>query len=1181
MHSKRWANLLRRTRTRVSRAGTNRRRQIEPLEPRHLLCGSSVCITEFMAANTGTLVDFEGDSSDWLELHNNSAVVQDLTGWYLTDDPDDLTKWQFPAAAISQLSVGEYQVVFASDKSDDPAVPADELHTNFKLAKGGEYLALVRPDGVTVAHEYAPAFPAQLDDVSYGLSQTILLVDTLVSDDALARVHVPTSDALEDSWIDPGFSDNAWMEVPLGIGFDTTAAAVDYAIIDVGLSGQRVEPGAQSVSAAGNNVNLAPTQLTSLGGDAFTVALDNVDAAGTQVGQIDWRDRGNGSNDPLVALGEDLAKNNAGVIRVTLGSLPAGSYDVVSYHLDADFDQSDQIRIFVTDAIGTNVQQLAIGDASVAAGGIGGVTTSVVVGTQAAFSVVSNGTDEVVIYFDGRAAFDTEVPLSGLRLIGQGSPYEGLIETDIGAQMIGISTSAYVRIPFSIADPAAYTAMSLRAHYDDGFAAYLNGTEIARRNAPATLAFNSAAAASHPDAQAAVAEVIDVSAFATQLVAGENVLAIHGLDALDGENDFLLGVELIADRTESGGEAYFTTPTPGAANIVGSIGVVEDTTFSVDRGFFYEPFQVQITSDTPDAQIRYTTDGSAPTATTGFVYSGPIDITSTTTLRAAAYKPGLLATNVDTQSYIFLDDVLQQSEAFGKDGSGLPPFPDWGHAGGSGDWEVDPEIVNHPDIDNRLSTSDLRSVPTLSLVLPWEDMFGGGGQGIYIQGEDVERAVSVEQILPDGSTGFQIDASVEIVGGSSTNRWKSDKLSMRLKFTEEFGPTKLNVPIFGPEAADSFDTIVLDATLNFSWTHPDTGQTDFAKFIQDQHVANLQQALGGEAPHARYHHLYINGLYWGLYYVHERPDDSFAASYLGGDKDDYDVIKHQAGNVVSGTAANYDAMLALSRQNLAVEDNYDALAEVLDIDDFIDYMLVNFYVGNTDWAHQNWYATYNRVDPSGKWRFHSWDAEKGHINLNDDVTGNDNVGGPTEIHQNLRANAEYRLRFADRVQRALFNDGPLTPERAAAEYQRLMDEIDRSIVGESARWGDSRVTTPYTRDDWLDVQNDLLANYFPRRSGTVVSQLRGDALFPSAAADAPIFRINGNTQHGGEILVGDELSFLTLSGTVYYTLDGTDPRLEGGAVAPTAAVAHRADFTQRIGTRPRTSANHLRGSGVR
>ena len=93
---------------------------------------------------------------------------------------------------------------------------------------------------------------------------------------------------------------------------------------------------------------------------------------------------------------------------------------------------------------------------------------------------------------------------------------------------------------------------------------------------------------------------------------------------------------------------YMTTPTPYVENVLGAMGLVADTQFSVDRGFYDAPFEVEITSDTPGAEIHYTTDGSEPTATTGSVYAGPITINRTTTLRAAAYKPGYISTNIDT-----------------------------------------------------------------------------------------------------------------------------------------------------------------------------------------------------------------------------------------------------------------------------------------------------------------------------------------------------------------------------------------------------------------------------------------------------------------------------------------------------------------------------------------------------
>ena len=118
-------------------------------------------ITEFMADNDTTLDDEDGEFSDWIEVHNPDGASIDLTGWCLTDNAINLSKWPFPPVI---LQPGGFLVVFASGK--DRRIPGSELHTNFQLSSGGEYLALVEPDGTTVAHQYAPEFPNQDPDRS-------------------------------------------------------------------------------------------------------------------------------------------------------------------------------------------------------------------------------------------------------------------------------------------------------------------------------------------------------------------------------------------------------------------------------------------------------------------------------------------------------------------------------------------------------------------------------------------------------------------------------------------------------------------------------------------------------------------------------------------------------------------------------------------------------------------------------------------------------------------------------------------------------------------------------------------------------------------------------------------------------------------------------------------------------
>ena len=132
---------------------------------------AGLVISEFMASNNSTLASASGDYPDWIEIHNPTDTEVDLTGWHLTDNSNNLRKWTFPeTTAIPSLPPGGYLVVFASGEED--SVISGEFHTSFRLSASGEYLALVEPDGETIVFDYAPEFPPQSTDVSYGVDLT-------------------------------------------------------------------------------------------------------------------------------------------------------------------------------------------------------------------------------------------------------------------------------------------------------------------------------------------------------------------------------------------------------------------------------------------------------------------------------------------------------------------------------------------------------------------------------------------------------------------------------------------------------------------------------------------------------------------------------------------------------------------------------------------------------------------------------------------------------------------------------------------------------------------------------------------------------------------------------------------------------------------------------------------------
>lgn len=182
------------------------------------LPAQDLLLTEFMANNVETLTDKDGERSDWIEVYAAGDAPIQLAGWSLSDLVEQPDLWVFPEM---ELAPGEFLVVFASGK--DRRDPEDELHTNFRLSRGGEFLGLFQPDG-TAATFFGTEYPGQQFDASYGLTMQTETRD-VVPAGAAARllVTVRRSD-LPSDWFDPDLDDSQWVSATTGIGYDSRAA---------------------------------------------------------------------------------------------------------------------------------------------------------------------------------------------------------------------------------------------------------------------------------------------------------------------------------------------------------------------------------------------------------------------------------------------------------------------------------------------------------------------------------------------------------------------------------------------------------------------------------------------------------------------------------------------------------------------------------------------------------------------------------------------------------------------------------------------------------------------------------------------------------------------------------------------------------------------------------------------
>ena len=771
--------------------------------------------------------------------------------------------------------------------------------------------------------------------------------------------------------------------------------------------------------------------------------------------------------------------------------------------------------------------------------------------------------------------------------------FGGSINTNVQSQMMNVNSSLWTRIPFIVSNPANLTSLTLRMKYNDGFIAYLNGTEIARHNANST-AWNAAATGTRNDGESVAFVDFNVSQFLPLLQSGQNVLSIHGQNNQAANNTFLVLPELVG-TTSQPVLRYFTTPSPGATNIgQGVLGFVGDTVFSHGRGFYTAPFQATISTPTAGAVIRYTLDGSDPSETNGVVYSGPITINRTSTLRASAFLPGYEPSNIDTQTYLFLSDIVTQSEA-------TPPgWPAHNQINGQDmSYGMDPNIVNVAPWQAQMQDA-MRAVPSLSIVTPLDNLFDPS-RGIYVNargdGDSWEVPTSFELINPDGSEGFQIDAGLRIRGGFSRSE-NNPKHAFRLFFRKEYGNGKLDYPLFGSEGSvTSFDKMDLRTAQNYSWSFQGDGSNAMVEEVWNR---DTSKEMGQAYTRSRWYHLYINGQYWGLFQTEERPDAAFGSSHFGGEREEWDTVKVDPdlgynieatdGDLVAWTQL-YTRANAMRNPALNQTQRYAIYQELqgknpdgsrntnfpvlLDVDNVIEYMQVIFYSGDRDapisnflgnTSPNNWFGIRNRNGQEG-FRFIVHDPEH---TLTHGLTsrvgpfpaGDGNVlkSSPQWIHQMLMFSDEYRIRFADLARRNYYemgaDSGALTAAEALARFNARTAEIDLAIIGESARWGDSKREPAFTKNNWVSATNNT-RNFFNSRAATVINQFRSTTLY-GTGAPAPLYpsveppQFN---QYGGQVAPGFNLLIgSTSGGTIYYTTDGSDPRLVGGGVKPGALV---------------------------
>ncbi len=735
------------------------------------------------------------------------------------------------------------------------------------------------------------------------------------------------------------------------------------------------------------------------------------------------------------------------------------------------------------------------------------------------------------------SAFDDSLWAQGTTGVGydRNSDYDSLINIDLQTEMDGINSTVYLRVPFVMPSTSNITALTLRMKFDDGFVAYLNGVKVASSNAPASLLWNSDATGIHDDNEAISFVDFDVYAFAGALVEGENILAIHGLNSPSTSSDMLVLPELECQFYGGAGLSsdlrYFYTPTPGLENLYGSLSEAEPVVFSVLSGIFSSSIAVELFATNSAEKIFYTLDGSEPTEAS-IEYTTSIAITSTTTIRARAFKTGYALGPINSETYLFLaNDSIR---TFSSD----IPIVVVDNLGGG----LIPDSVKQssflaffePGSDGRTSLTD--------------DFVSGSRAGIRRRGQ-------------------------------TSLRDTDDKPNLAVEMWKDGADDDLNITPLGMPSESDW---ILWGAWNRDLTH-----------IRNPLVFDLSNQTGNYAVRTRFVEVFLNhsggDLSWddyaGLYIFEEKikrdndrvdvesmtPSDNSEPDISGGyilsiDKEAREQTFLKApiqGNLaclypepveITQSQIDYieDYILDFEAQ-LSNPDPLTGYAKYIDVDSFIDHNLLVMLSRDIDGLRVSTFMSKSRNGKLQKGPLWDFDRSLG------SMTGTDKNGdspegwsyyiegpGPEPFQAlwwgPLFENADFWQLYIDRWQELRQND--LTDTNVYATIDGMVDEIAEARVRDLLKWDNDPRVGGLGFGPGLDGTQQGEINYLKwwltARMAWVDDQFIA----------APVL-----SHSGGQILDAVMLTMTAPAETaLYYTLDGSDPRAPGGTPSATATI---------------------------
>jgi Fn3 associated/CotH kinase protein/Secretion system C-terminal sorting domain len=533
-----------------------------------------------------------------------------------------------------------------------------------------------------------------------------------------------------------------------------------------------------------------------------------------------------------------------------------------------------------------------------------------------------------------------------------------------------------------------------------------------------------------------------------------------------------------------------------------SLGVKDlPIAFSQKRGFYNNPFMLTLTAD--GTTIRYTTDGTFPSATKGNIYTTPISIDKTTVIKAVAYANGGLS-KMETHTYLLKTNRLNEN------------------------WKY-PTLLS--DLDYQQGLAEL---PVVSISTPNFISDTATSTGTF---EFVEQP-------SENKNGTALEVGIKKFGNTSLSLPKNN---LRFYIKASYGADELGYNVFTKSATDSYKPSSKIKYLELKEGQDGPVANDFGDSRFSEHVLRTTlREMGNFDQFTRFVNVFQNGKYLGLYTLREKFDDKLSEVYHGGKGADYDQISCQFDDWNRGYAEQGDTIQWNALKMAAQNADFQRVKKMTEFGDYINNMLV-FLSMDCEWEAN---VVGLRNPALTKFRFSLNDSDG--LLWGPQLWSNYTThwtpflfNGAGGLFGNLHRsqNLEFITMVKDRVRQHLQNPkGALSINRLAQKINESIAQMNYSYKLDVAKWGyDANLHT-----EWA-IQNQRIKDELNTRIPYVISRFVAKGLVHTLEP-APV------NHPSGTLVSTDSFRIVNPNqGTpIYYTLDGSDPMGNDGFVSPSA-----------------------------